>query len=83
MENRAPLRLIGVSLTQLDHGSETQLSLFHDSKKEKNRKLDLTLDNIRKRYGMDKLQRGSTMQSSLEVGKKYKAQMENKRSDVK
>lgn len=51
-KNRAPLRLIGVSLTQLDHGGETQLSLFHDEKKEKERKLDLTLDSIRNRYDL-------------------------------
>lgn len=82
-KNRTPLRLLGISLTQLTHDGEMQLSLFRDPKKEKNRKLDQTLDNIRKRYGMDKVQRGSTVQSPLDIGRKYKAQLENKRSDVK
>lgn len=82
-KNQMPLRLLGISLTQLTHGGETQLSLFRDPKKEKNRKLDQTLDNIRKRYGMDKVQRGSTVQSPLDIGRKYKAQLENKNDGIK
>lgn len=78
-KSRVPLRLIGISLTQLHRGDEVQMSLFHDEKKEKARKLDQTLDRIRNRYGLDMIKRGSTYQDSLEIGKKYKAQMENKR----
>lgn len=78
-KNRVPLRLLGVSLTQIDRGEAVQMSLFRDEKKEKARKLDEALDSIRNRYGMDKIRRGANYRSDMEVGKKYRAQMENQR----
>ncbi|HIT54258.1 MAG TPA: DNA polymerase IV [Candidatus Fimivicinus intestinavium] len=79
---RFPLRLIGISLTQLTREDEVQLTLFRNAQKERARKLDQALDNIRGRYGVDKMKRGSTFQMPLEVGKKYRAQLEeNKEAD--
>ncbi|MEA5026305.1 MAG: DNA polymerase IV [Erysipelotrichaceae bacterium] len=58
--NVFPLRSIGVSATELSHGqSNRQLSLFIDNEmQEKEHKLDLTVDLIRKRYGFSKIKRG-------------------------
>ena len=75
-KSRVPLRLLGISLTQIVHENAVQMSLFPDEKKERARKLDQTLDSIRNRYGMDKIKRGSAFPQSLDVGKKYKAQIE-------
>ena len=54
-KNKTPLRLVGLSLTQIDHEGISQLSLFQEEEEEKKRarKLDQTLDDIRKRYGID------------------------------
>lgn len=82
-KSRVPLRLIGISLMQVVHENAVQMTLFQDAKKERARKLDQALDNIRNRYGLDKVKRASTYQTSLEVGKKYKAQMENKKETGK
>ena len=50
-----PLRLIGVALTNLTDESFEQLSLFEDNeKKERHRKLDATMDEIRQKFGNDK-----------------------------
>ena len=47
-----PLRLIGVALTNLTDERFEQLSLFEDNeKKERRRKLDATMDEIRKKFG--------------------------------
>ena len=45
--------------------------------KEKARKIDKAVDAIRGKYGSDMIQRGSAMDSSARVGRKYKAQMDN------
>lgn len=54
------------------------MSLFDDGDKERARKIDKAVDAIRGKYGPDMIQRGSAMESSASVGRKYKAQMENK-----
>lgn len=55
-----PLRSIGISISDLSHGSETrQLSLFVDHEDiEKERTIDKTVDLIRKRYGFSTIKRG-------------------------
>ena len=73
-----PLRLLGVSLSELTKGDEEQLSLFADEGKERYRKLDRALDSIRGKYGMDTVQRASTVQSGKNVGRRHKAQIELK-----
>lgn len=73
-----PLRLIGVTLTNLTDESFEQLSLFEDNeKKERRRKLDATMDEIRKKFGNDKITRASIMNSSTGIAKKARAQMKN------
>ena len=53
------------------------MSLFDKGDKEKARKIDKAADAIRCKYGSDMIQRGSAMDSSARVGRKYKAQMDN------
>lgn len=42
-----PLRLIGLSITDIDRDGFEQMSLIVDERKEKMKKLDAALDNIR------------------------------------
>lgn len=70
-DGRTPLRLLGLSLTEIDRGHAQQLSLFPDEERERylerERKLDRTVDEIRKKFGSDKIKRGSV---TVDVGKK-------------
>ena len=75
-DGHTPLRLIGVALTDLTKEEPAQISLFPDEKKERSRKLDAAYDAIHKKFGATAIQRGSSLQSNLKVGKKYLAQME-------
>lgn len=73
-----PLRLIGVALTNLTDESFEQLSLFEDNeKKERHRKLDTTMDEIRQKFGNDKITRASIMNSNSGIARKARAQMKN------
>ena len=58
-----PLRLIGVSLSDVSKGEESQLSLFGTGTagNEKQRQLDAAVDTIRSKYGKGKILRGSTL----------------------
>lgn len=73
-----PLRLIEVALTNLTDESFEQLSLFEDNeKKERHRKLDATMDEIRQKFGNDKITRASIMNSNSGIARKARAQMKN------
>ena len=73
-----PLRLIGVALTNLTDESFEQLSHFEDNeKKERHRKLDATMDEIRQKFGNDKITRASIMNSNSGIARKARAQMKN------
>lgn len=73
-----PLRLIGVAPTNLTDESFEQLSLFEDNeKKERHRKLDATMDEIRQKFGNDKITRASIMNSNSGIARKARAQMKN------
>lgn len=74
-----PLRLLGISLTDLTHAEQVQMSLFPDESRDRARKLDKTYDAIHTKFGAAAIMRGSSMQSKLDVGKKYRAQMEQKK----
>ena len=78
-DGHTPLRLLGVSLTTLSSGDEMQYSLFADEKSERARKVDKAMDAIRGKFGADAIMRATTVQSSQRIGRKYKAQIENKR----
>ena len=79
-DGKTPLRLIGIALSNISKDEDEQLSLFVDEGKEKQKKVDATMDSIRTKFGMDKIMRGSVMKNSMNVGRKFKAQMD---SDIK
>ena len=54
----APVRLIGVGVSQLADEHGQQLGLFDEEKVKRHRGLDRTIDQIRERYGKDALSRG-------------------------
>ncbi len=63
-DKRTPLRLIGISLTNINRDEYEQTTIFSDEKKEKSRKIDKTVDSIRNKFGSDIIIRGSTYQAS-------------------
>ena len=75
-KDRRPLRLIGISLTNLtseDPGE--QMSLFGEpaaDQKARNAKLDKTVDALRDKFGFDIIQRGTVMSANLNVARKFK-----------
>lgn len=72
------LRLLGISLTQIVRDSGGQMTLFDEEKRERARKLDRTVDDIRSRYGADAIKRGAVFVNPVNAGKKYRALMEYK-----
>lgn len=58
-----------------------QFSLFPDEGREKARKIDQATDALNAKFGSATIVRGSSIQSKLDVGKKYKAQMELRKKD--
>lgn len=69
-----PLRLIGLSLTDVDRDTYEQMSLLFDEKKERLKKLDSALDNIRTRFGNESVQRASIKDISGKINRKHKAE---------
>ena len=78
-DRRTPLRLIGLSMTSVAGECEEQISLFTDEKKERARKIDRAVDSIRGKFGSETIIRGTTVGSDGRIGRKYKAQMGEKR----
>lgn len=74
-----PLRLLGISLTDIERGREQQLSLFMDERLEKDRQVDHAVDDIRKRFGFDIIKRGASIDAGVEVGRKYKAKLDQRK----
>ena len=59
-----------------------QMSLFEDTEnKERRRKLDAAMDEIRMKFGNDKITRASIMNSNARIGRKAKAQMKNEKME--
>lgn len=79
-DGHTPLRLLGIALTNITHDDVSQLSLFaeQDEKKEKQKKVDKAMDELRSKFGSGVVTRGGAIQSSKKVGSKHKAQMDNK-----
>ena len=71
-DGHTPLRLLGISLTQVTREAYAQQSMFPQMDKERARKLDQAIDAIRQRFGTDTIQRGGTLGTSGQVGKKYR-----------
>lgn len=81
-DGHTPLRLLGISLTDLSRGDCEQQSLFPNPKRDRERQLDQTMDSLRNRFGADTVVRGAAFRSDIRVGQKYRAQMENKRNNT-
>ena len=77
-DRRTPLRLMGLSMTNVATEGEEQMSLFVDEKKERARKLDRAVDSIRGKYGTATISRGTTIDADRRIGRKHKAQIEEK-----
>ena len=75
-DRKTPLRLLGVSLTQLTREDSAQLSMFPDPRLEREQELDRLIDGLRHRFGTDTIVRGSIMEQSRHVGKKHKAALD-------
>lgn len=75
-DGHTPLRLLGISLTDLTQDDTPQMTFFADERREKSRKLDKAYDAINSKFGLDAIQRGTNINSELHIGKKHKAQME-------
>lgn len=67
-----PVRLIGVTAGPLLALAEKQLSLFTDTKTEKQQKVDSALDLVRARFGADAIQRARLTSSPGEKEKREK-----------
>lgn len=55
---RRALRLLGVSLSNFEPEDEGQLELFIDEREKKESRLDTLLDDLKDRFGSDKIRRG-------------------------
>ncbi len=76
---KTPLRLIGISLTDLCDEDEEQLSLFETIGEEssiKDRLADKAVDEIRKKFGKSTIMPGTLVENTVGAGKKYEAQIE-------
>ena len=71
-----PLRLLGVTLGDISDNETVQLSMFQDDQKDRARKLDQTVDQLRSKFGVTAISRGSVTDATKRVGRKYKAQLE-------
>ena len=76
-----PLRLLGISMTNITREEAVQFSLFPDEKKEKARKIDKAKDALNAKFGSATVVRGSSIQTKIDVGKKYQAQIEQKKKE--
>ena len=82
-DGRTPLRLLGIALTNITHDDVSQMSLFmdQDEEKEKQRKVDKAMDELRSKFGSGVVTRGGAINSSKKVGRKHKASMDNEISE--
>ena len=74
-----PLRLMGISLTNLTKENSTgiQMSLFGEDLKidsERDQKLDKAIDAIRGRFGSESVKRATVIKDGLNVAKKFKGE---------
>lgn len=83
-DKKTPLRLLGIALSDLTRERTVQLSLFYDESdeiaRERSRKLDRTVDDIRKKFGHSTIILG--VPPEKEVGKKYQAQLDERRKET-
>ena len=75
-DGATPLRLLGIAMTNITREETMQFSLFQDESREKSRKIDKAKDALNARFGSATIVRGSSIQTKINVGKKYQAQVE-------
>ena len=75
-----PLRLLGIALSNVTREAAEQVSFFEDGSREKARRIDQARDTLNAKFGAATVVRGSSIRSNLDVGKKYRAQLELKKS---
>ena len=65
---------VSVTLFDLTKEDGAQLSLFREEAagRERGRRLDQTVDALRGKFGADAIRRGATLQSNVEVARKFK-----------
>ena len=80
-DRRTPLRLMGLAMTSVAEEGEEQITLFPDERKERARKIDRAVDSIRGKYGTATISRGTTIDADRRIGRKHKAQIEEKNED--
>ena len=61
---KKPLRLIGVSLTDIVFEEDLQISFFESEKRDKARKIDKTVDNLRTKFGKSIIVRGGAYRTN-------------------
>ena len=66
-DGRTPLRLMGVSLSDVTRDGAEQISLFDKVEKENSRILDRTVDEIRSKFGKDKIKRATIINSNIKL----------------
>ncbi len=78
-DKKTPLRLIGITLSDIVHGGAVQTSMFSlGIEKRRARQRDGAIDCIRGKFGHDAIKRATLLETEISVGKKYRAQTENK-----
>ncbi|MBQ9030065.1 MAG: DNA polymerase IV [Parasporobacterium sp.] len=74
-KDQRPLRLMGISLTNLSRGDYgRQMTFFEEDRKkdrERDEKLDRTMDELKDRFGSEIIKRGSVMSLGIHVAKKF------------
>lgn len=58
-----PIRLLGITLSALEKLGSGQADLFEDAENERLKRLDQAVDQVRARYGVDRLCKGSLLKS--------------------
>lgn len=66
---KKPLRLIGVSLTEVVFEDEPQISFFESEKRDKARVIDKTVDNLRSKFGRNSIVRGGVYKNNTDTEK--------------
>lgn len=81
-DKKTPLRLLGITLSDIVRGGAIQQSIFGlDGEREKSRKRDEAVDFIRKKFGMNAINRGTLLGEDTSVGKKYRAELSKKEDE--
>lgn len=72
--NGEPIRLVGLALTDIDRDGFEQMSFIVDERKERMKKLDGAMDQIRTRFGDGSVKRASTIDIDKRINRRHKAE---------